>query len=53
MPSYIYSIVIGTVLYAYVNMFNKSMDVYKKSDYTMTWGQFIDQTSFGSLEETP
>ena len=40
--SFYYSIIIGTVMFAYIRLFNRNMDIYKKSDYSLSWGQFID-----------
>jgi hypothetical protein len=45
MENLIYSAVIGTVLYTYIQLFNRNMNLYKESDYTLTWGQFIDGTA--------
>jgi hypothetical protein len=44
---YIYSTVIGIVMFAYIQLFVRNMNTYKKSDFTMSWGQFIDN-SLGS-----
>jgi hypothetical protein len=40
----IYSVVVGTIMFVYMNSFLKNMNLYKKTDYTMTWGQFVDAT---------
>lgn len=40
----IYSVVVGTVLFAYIRLFVQNMSMYTKSDYTLTWGQFVDRT---------
>jgi hypothetical protein len=47
---YLYSIVIGSTMFAYIQLFNRNMQAYKKSDYTMSWGNFIDETSFYNPE---
>jgi len=31
-------------MFVYMNSFLKNMNLYKKTDYTMTWGQFVDAT---------
>ena len=44
MEWYHYSAVMGTVMFAYIQMFNRNMQMYKESGYTLTWGNFIDQS---------
>lgn len=41
---YIYSAIIGTVMFAYVKLFVRNMKIYKDSDYTMSWGEFVDDS---------
>ena len=38
------SAVIATTMFAYIQLFIKNMQAYKDSDYTMTWGEFVDKT---------
>jgi hypothetical protein len=33
-------------MFAYIRLFNRNMETYKNSEYTLTWGEFIDGTSF-------
>jgi len=40
----IYSIIVGAVIFTYIQLFVKNMQTYKASNYNMTWGQFIDKT---------
>jgi len=40
----VYSAVVGTVLFAYIRLFVQNMSMYTKSEYTLTWGQFVDRT---------
>lgn len=35
------SVVIGTLFFAYVRLFNRTMTAYKNSQYTMTWEEYI------------
>jgi hypothetical protein len=42
MKWYVYSIVIGAVMFSYIKLFVRNMKIYKDSNYTMSWGQFID-----------
>lgn len=44
--NFVYSLVVGSVMFAYIRLFNRNMETYKKSEYTLTWGEFID----GSLQ---
>jgi hypothetical protein len=46
-----YSALIGTIMFAYVQLFVRNMRVYKESDYTMSWGQFIDHSIQNGSEE--
>lgn len=41
---YIYSAIIAVIMFAYIRLFVRNMETYKKSEYTMTWGQFIDES---------
>lgn len=43
-PWYVYSAVIATVMFAYVQLFVRNMQAYKESEYTMSWGQFVDHS---------
>ena len=44
MQWYLYSAIIGTVMFAYVKLFVRNMHTYKNSGYTMSWGEFLDDT---------
>lgn len=44
MQWYVYSAVIASVMFAYVQLFVRNMQAYKDSGYTMTWGDLIDGT---------
>jgi hypothetical protein len=44
MEWYIYSGLIASVMFAYIQMFVRNMQAYKNSDYTMTWGEFVDHS---------
>lgn len=35
------AIVIGSIFFTYMHMFNRTMDIYKKTNYTMTWQDYI------------
>jgi hypothetical protein len=37
------AVIIGSIFFAYIHIFNKTMDVYKKTDYTMTWNEYIQE----------
>ena len=37
-------IVIGTIVYLYIVVFNSTMKKYKESDYTLTWSHYIQET---------
>lgn len=41
---YTYPIVIGIILYMYIVVFNRTMKKYKKSDYSLTWYEFVTDT---------
>ena len=38
------SLVIASIMFVYIQLFIKNMQAYKDSDYTMTWGQFVDSS---------
>jgi len=38
------SAVVGSVVFAYIQLFNRNMQAYKASEYTLSWGQLIDGT---------
>lgn len=42
------AMVIGTIFFAYVRLFNSVMETYKKSGYTMSWDDY-----FRSHTESP
>lgn len=42
MEWYMYSAIVGTVMFAYIQLFVRNMKIYKDTGYTMSWGQFID-----------
>jgi hypothetical protein len=47
------AIVIGVLFFVYVRMFVHTMNIYKESDYTMTWGEFFDRSfSLSAIRET-
>lgn len=52
MKWYVYSAVIGTVMYAYVQLFVRNMRAYKDSDFTMTWGNFVDSSLQNGLADS-
>ncbi len=52
MKWYIYSAVVGTVMFAYIQLFVRNMQIYKNSDYTMSWGQFVDNSLQNGLEDS-
>ena len=52
MKWYTYSAVIGAVMYAYVQLFVRNMRTYKDSDFTMTWGQFVDASLQNGLADS-
>jgi hypothetical protein len=35
------AVVIGIIFFGYMHIFNRTMDVYKRSGYTMTWDEYI------------
>jgi hypothetical protein len=35
------AMVMGTIFFAYVRLFNSTMEAYKKSGYTMSWDEFF------------
>ena len=35
---------VAVIMFAYIRLFVRNMETYKKSEYTMTWGQFIDES---------
>jgi len=37
------AIIIGSIFFAYMHVFNKTMDVYKKSGYTMNWNEYVSE----------
>jgi len=36
--------IIGSVLYLYIVVFNRTMENYKKSEYSLTWREFVTET---------
>jgi hypothetical protein len=38
------AIVIGIIFFAYVRMFVHTMNMYKKSDYTLTWDEYFHKS---------
>jgi hypothetical protein len=47
------AVVIGVLFFVYVRMFVHTMNIYKESDYTMTWGEFFDRSfSLSAIRET-
>jgi hypothetical protein len=42
--NWLYSGVIAVVMFAYIQLFVRNMQIYKDSEYTMTWGQFVDHS---------
>jgi len=38
-------LVIGGIFFMYVHTFIKTMDIYKKSDYTLTWNEYIREVT--------
>jgi len=42
------AMVMGTIFFAYVRLFNSTMETYKKSGYTMSWDDY-----FRSHTESP
>jgi hypothetical protein len=41
METWLISILIGLVLYAYVMCFNRVTRIYRESGYTLTWSDFF------------
>jgi hypothetical protein len=37
------AIVIGSIAFVYIHIFNRTMDVYKRSGYTMTWNEYVKE----------
>jgi hypothetical protein len=35
------AMVMGTIFFAYVRLFNSVMEAYKKTGYTMTWDEYF------------
>jgi hypothetical protein len=35
------AMVMGTIFFAYIRLFNSVMETYKKTGYTMTWDEFF------------
>jgi hypothetical protein len=47
------ALVIGIIFFAYVRMFVSTMNVYKASDYTMTWDEYFDKSfNLAAIRET-
>lgn len=38
------ALVIGIIFFTYVRMFNHTMDIYKKSDYTLSWDEYFHKS---------
>ena len=38
------ALVIGVIFFTYVRLFNHTMDIYKKSDYTLTWDEYFTRS---------
>jgi hypothetical protein len=36
--------IIGSILYLYIVVFNRTMETYKQSNYTLSWSQFVQET---------
>jgi hypothetical protein len=36
--------IIGSILYLYIVVFNRTMETYKQSGYTLSWSEFVTQT---------
>jgi hypothetical protein len=47
------AVVIGIIFFAYVRLFVTTMNIYKESDYTMTWDEFFDKSfRLSAIRET-
>jgi hypothetical protein len=47
------AVVIGIIFFAYVRLFVTTMNIYKESDYTMTWDDFFDKSfRLSAIRET-
>jgi hypothetical protein len=38
------AVIIGVILFTYVRLFNHTMDIYKKSDYTLSWDEYFHKS---------
>jgi hypothetical protein len=38
------ALVIGVIFFVYVRMFNHTMEIYKKSDYTLSWDEYFHKS---------
>ena len=38
------AIVIGIIFFAYVRMFVHTMNIYKESDYTLSWDEYFNRS---------
>jgi hypothetical protein len=38
------ALVIGAIFFAYVRLFVSTMNIYKESDYTLSWDEFFDKS---------
>jgi hypothetical protein len=40
----LYSAIIGSLMFAYIQLFVQNMQTLKEANYSLTWGQFVDKT---------
>ena len=38
------AVVIGVIFFVYVRMFVHTMNIYKESDYTMSWDEYFNRS---------
>jgi len=47
------AVVIGIIFFAYVRLFVQTMNIYKESEYTLTWDEFFDKSfRLSAIRET-
>jgi hypothetical protein len=47
------AVVIGIIFFAYVRLFVQTMNIYKESDYTMTWDEYFERSfRLSAIRET-
>jgi hypothetical protein len=47
------AIIVGTIFFVYVRLFVNTMNIYKESDYTLTWDEFFEKSfRLSSIRET-